>query len=86
MSDAIKQTIIEVINEVAQAQGIELPTLKDNHELVDDLGFGSLHVAALIANLEEELGVDPFEDADVMITDLRTIKDLYQIYCACIEA
>jgi len=86
MSDTIKQAIIEVIKEVALAQNIDLPKLKDSHELVDDLGLGSLHVAALIANLEEELGVDPFEDEDVMITDLRTIKDLYQVYRDCLES
>lgn len=84
MSDSIKQAVLSVIKEVAATHDIELPKLKDSHELVDDLGFSSLQVAALIANLEEELGVDPFEDADVSITDLRTIGDLNQVYVECL--
>lgn len=83
-SSEIKKSIESVIKEIAAAQKITLPMLKDKLEIVDDLGFTSLYVAALIANLEEELGVDPFEDEDVMITDIRTIKDLCQVYTDCL--
>lgn len=84
MSSNVKKVIENVIKEVADAQNIELPPLKGAMELVDDLGFTSLVVAAIIANLEEELDVDPFEDEDVMITDIRTVEDLVEVYNNCV--
>lgn len=81
----LKIIIEKVIKEVAQAQKIELPPLRDSLEVVDDLGFTSLSVASLIANMEEILGVDPFQDENVMITDIRTIKDICEVYAACLE-
>ena len=81
----VKATIERLIKEVAESQKINLPILKDSLEIVDDLGFTSLSVAALIANLEEILGVDPFQDEDVMITDVRTIADLNKVYANCLE-
>jgi acyl carrier protein len=84
-NNEVKNSILAVIKEIAQLQNIDLPaSLKDKHSIVDDLGFSSLYVAALVANLEEELGIDPFVDEDVMITDVRTIKDLIEIYSHCL--
>ena len=82
MSDPkIKKAVESVIREVAAQHNVELPAmLKPDLEIVDDLGFTSLYVAALIANLEEELDIDPFEDEDVMITDIRTVGDLCEVY------
>lgn len=84
-SSDVKKSIISVIKDIAEQQGIELPPVKDKHEIVDDLGFTSLQVAALVANLEEELGIDPFEDEDASITDIRTIKDICEVYVECLE-
>lgn len=81
----VKKTIERVLKEVSELQKINLPALKDSLEIVDDLGFTSLSVAALIANLEEVFGFDPFEDEDVMITDVRTIEDLCKVYAAHLE-
>ena len=80
-SSEVKTTVVNVIKEIAELQDVQLPaSIKDKHEIVDDLGFTSLYVAALVANLEEELGIDPFEDEDVMITDIRTVKDVVEVY------
>lgn len=76
----IRESIVSVIQEVAAQQKISLPELTDEHEIVDDLGFTSLSVAALIAYLEEVFGGDPFTDEDVMITDIRTVGDLCLVY------
>lgn len=84
-SSDVKTNIERVIKEIAALQEINLPVLKDHLEIVDDLGFTSLSVAALIANLEEVFGVDPFEDENVMITDTRTIKDLCKVYTTCLN-
>ena len=83
--DDIRFNIEKIIKEVAVAQKITLPALRDNLEIVDDLGFTSLSVAALIANLEEVFGIDPFQNEDVMITAVRTIKDLCTVYSSCLE-
>ncbi len=85
MSSDVKVTIENVIRAVAEERSLSLPELKDNTEIVDELGFSSLMVAALIANLEEEFGFDPFQQEDVMITDIRTIKDLCNVYASCLE-
>ncbi|HKP96351.1 MAG TPA: acyl carrier protein [Fibrobacteria bacterium] len=80
----VKRQVERVIREIAEHNHMELPELKDQSELVDDLGFASLSVAALIANLEDALGVDPFQAEDVMITDIRTIGDLCAAYTDCL--
>jgi len=80
MSNEIKASVERVIRRVAEERGLELPALRDDTEIVDELGFSSLVVAALIASLEEELGFDPFQDEDVMITDVRTFGDLCRVY------
>lgn len=82
----IKANIDQVIRDVAQMRNIAIPHLQADLEIVDDLGFTSLAVAALIANLEEVFGVDPFEDEHIMITDLRTVGDIYRLYeSICLE-
>lgn len=80
MSNEIKASVERVIRRVAEERGLTLPALRDDTEIVDELGFSSLVVAALIASLEEELGFDPFQDEDVMITDVRTFGDLCRVY------
>jgi len=80
MNTAIQNQIVTVIRRVAEERHLKLPEIADSTEIVDELGFSSLQVATLIANLEEELGVDPFQDEDVMIADVRTVKDLNEIY------
>ncbi|CAB3765831.1 acyl carrier protein [Paraburkholderia humisilvae] len=80
MNEAVKDTIVNAIRAIAVQRGLSLPPLTDSTEIVEGLGFKSLAVAALIAMLEEELGVDPFSHEDVMITDIRTVGDLCSVY------
>lgn len=80
----VRQVLDKVIRKIAEERSLSLPALKDDTEIVDELGFSSMMVAGLIANLEEELGVDPFQDEDVMITDIRTIKHLCDVYVSCL--
>ena len=67
----VKAKIEKVIRKIAEERSLTLPALKNDTEIVDELGFSSMMVAGLIANLEEEFGVDPFQDEDVMITDIQ---------------
>lgn len=86
MSNDIKSVIEQCIREIARQNQLQLPALKEETELVDELGFTSLAVASLIANLEEILVVDPFQDEDVNITDIRTIRDLTTVYDNCLAS
>lgn len=77
----VRNVIERVIRAIAEERKLVLPaTLRDEMEVVFDLGFSSLMVATLIARLEEEVGIDPFRDEDVMISDLRTVGDMARIY------
>ena len=71
---------------MARQNKLQLPPLREDMEIVDELGFTSLAVASVIANLEEILIVDPFQDEGVMITDIRTIGDLCTVYENCLAA
>lgn len=84
MSAEVKEVIETVIRRVAEERNLNLPELNDGLEIVGELGFSSMMVAGLIANLEEELGIDPFQEEDIMITDIRTIKDLCEVYVSCL--
>lgn len=86
MSADVRDTLLSVIRRVAEERGLQLPEMEDDTEIVDELGFSSMTVAALIANLEEELGVDPFQDPDTMITDIRTVGDLCRVYGSRLES
>jgi acyl carrier protein len=83
MSNEVKDVVLAVINKLAAERGLQLPAINDSTEIVDELGFTSMMVAGLIASLEEELGVDPFMDEEVMITDIRTVGDLCAVYAKC---
>lgn len=89
MNDHVKTDVIGVIEKLlhtlAEEYELTLPTLAPRLEIVDELGFSSLMVATLIAHLEEELGVDPFQHEDVSITSIRTVQDLADTYTAALE-
>jgi len=84
--DDVRDLIGKVIRRIAEERNLRLGEFRDGTEIVDELGFSSLMVATLIANLEEEFGIDPFQDENVMITDIRTIKDLCDVYAGCLAA
>lgn len=81
----VKIKVDEAIKEIANQQKIKLPTLQGHLEIVDDLGFTSLSVGLLITRLEDIFDVDPFEDEDVMIDDMRSIQGIYKVYQSCLE-
>ncbi len=58
----VRATIISQIEDIAAQQGKALAPLTDDLPLLQS-GLDSLCVAVLVANLEDELGVDPFRTA-----------------------
>ncbi|WP_059012124.1 phosphopantetheine-binding protein [Streptomyces specialis] len=78
-SDAIKDTVRREIN--ALLAEAELPTRTlSGDEPLNELSLNSLLLARLVIQLESEFGVDPFEDGDYVISDIRTVDALADAY------
>ncbi|PII40828.1 acyl carrier protein [Bacillus velezensis] len=54
----------------------------DDVRVIEDLGFSSLDIAQLVAQMEMETGVDPFSQGETIssITTVGSICDIYQKY------
>ncbi len=77
----LRETILQQVKLVAAQQNKTLAPLTDDLFLLDS-GLDSLCVALLVANLEDELGLDPFGSGD-QIAIPRTIGELIAVYEAC---
>jgi acyl carrier protein len=78
----IRQTVFDQILSVAVQQGKTLPPLTDDLGMLES-GLDSLCVAILIANLDDELRVSPFESDNVEIP--ITFGDLVRLYENAVE-
>jgi acyl carrier protein len=67
------------IREVLAERGEEVPPLAGAEKLSATLGLSSLDLALLVAELEAQLGVDPFAKL-VSITSVRSVDDLVRAY------
>lgn len=54
----------------------------DDVRVIEDLGFSSLDIAQLVAQMEMGTGVDPFSQGETIssITTVGSICDIYQKY------
>jgi acyl carrier protein len=74
----IRSTIFDQIKLVAEQQNKQLAPLSDNLLLLES-GLDSLCIAILVANLEDELGSDPFGSKDDVAIPV-TIGDFVELY------
>jgi acyl carrier protein len=74
----IRSTIFDQIKLIAEQQNKQLAPLSDNLLLLES-GLDSLCIAILVANLEDELGADPFGSGDDVAIPV-TIGDLVELY------
>ena len=74
----VQQTIYDQMKMVAKQNDKVLSPLTDEL-LILELGLDSLCVAILVANLEDELGVDPFGSGDDVIVPV-TLGDFVRVY------
>jgi acyl carrier protein len=74
----IRQVVLDQMQKVAEHQKKKLMPLTDDL-LILESGFDSLCVAILVANLEDELGVDPFGSGDDVVLPV-TLGDLVRVY------
>jgi len=75
---SVRSTIVEQFEEVAKDQKRKLAPLSDGLQLLDS-GLDSLSFAIIVARLEEALGFDPFNAAEVVDFPL-TFGDFVRLY------
>jgi acyl carrier protein len=75
---SVREAVIYQFRTVATEQNKSLPPLSDEMALLES-GLDSLCLAIIVARLEDELGIDPFnrdEDADLPVT----LSDFISLY------
>ena len=75
---SVRGTVIAQLERVAREQKRTLAPLSDDLVLLDS-GLDSLCVAIIVARLEDELGVDPF-DSDNEAEFPVTVGDFVRLY------
>jgi acyl carrier protein len=81
VAELVRDEIRQLLDERAEP----VVTLSDTDNLAADLGFSSMDLAQLVAQLEQRLGEDPFAEL-VPITSVRTVRDLVDAYMALLRA
>jgi len=68
----MKKTLLEIINEIRTDNELtELDSIKDSDDLMTDFNFDSLKLAQLTVMIEDEYGIDIFEN--------KVIRKIYEI-------
>jgi acyl carrier protein len=75
---SLRPAIVAQFQEVARNQQKELAALTDDLVLVDS-GLDSLCFAIIVAELEDELGFDPFSESDEVYFPI-TFADFVRLY------
>jgi len=74
----IRSLVYQQVRSVAEQQRKILPELNDDVRLIES-GLDSLCIAILIANLDDELDLDPFGSGDDVEIPV-TLGDLIRVY------
>jgi acyl carrier protein len=67
----MKKSLLEIINEVLSDSGSQVESITGKTHLRNDLGMDSMNLALLTVLIEDEYGVDVFEDGLV-----STVNDI----------
>jgi acyl carrier protein len=81
----VEKRVFSCIERVAKEQSIPLKEIKFTDKVVENLGFQSLDVGTLTAFLEIEFSVDPFTSGQAVITEIRTVGDVCDLYFRCLN-
>ena len=79
--DQVAELVRDEIRQLLEERAEPVATVSDMDKLAADLGFSSLDLAQLVAQLEQRVGEDPFAEL-VPITSVRTVRDLVDAYMA----
>jgi acyl carrier protein len=74
----IRETVFDVVLAVARQHDPSATAVRLEQSLSADLGFESLDLAQVAAELEVRLGLDPF--AQYAASQVRTVSDLVTLY------
>jgi acyl carrier protein len=74
----MRDTILEMMTSIAQQQKKTLAPLQDDLELLSS-GLDSLCIAILVAELDDEFGIDPLSTADEASLPV-TVGDFIRLY------
>jgi acyl carrier protein len=74
----VRSVIMERVSMVAEQQGKHLAPLTDDLRLLDS-GLDSLCIAIIVANLDDELGLDPLS-SDEQVAFPVTLGDFIRLY------
>ncbi len=77
----VRDVVVGRIRELLEEAFLEQDELRDEENLVS-IGFDSLMLARLVADLEHLVGSDPFATGGAHVAELRTIGDVVRIYSA----
>lgn len=70
ISNEMEEKVLEIVNMMRDAKGLEaLKVLSGMERLREDIGFSSFDLAELTVRLEDEFGIDVFEDGLVVRVD-----------------
>jgi hypothetical protein len=78
MSSSVRTAVLDQVKLVAEQQHKILQPLTDALPLLDS-GLDSLCIAIIVANLEDELGIDPFGGGDNVAMP-KTLGDFIRLY------
>jgi len=81
----VEKKVMKCIERVAQEQSIPLKQIKPSDRVVEDLGFQSLDVGTLTAFLEMEFKIDPFTAGIAVVTEIRTVQEVCDLYFRCVN-
>ncbi len=81
---SVRSTVMDEFDQVAKQQNMRLAPLTDDLALLDS-GLDSLCLAVVVAQLEDELGVDPFSAAVAGAQLPVTVGDFIRLYEDAIE-
>jgi hypothetical protein len=76
-SSRVRTFILWQVAAVAAQQGKNLAPLSDSLPLLES-GLDSLCIAIIVANLDDELGLDPFASGNIMPVTLGDFIGLYE--------
>lgn len=75
-----EEVVYRVLKEIAAEEGVSMDEIADDDNLVENIGFKSLHIARIFATLEMELNIEPFDSGELSITEIRTVGDLVDAF------
>ncbi|MBT2372357.1 hypothetical protein [Pseudomonas fluorescens] len=82
--DRVRNAVVESLKIACNDDGDRLADFSIERDgdmlLVDQLAFTSMQLAVVLAQLELELGFNPFDRNGLNVTDIRTVNDLCLVF------